>query len=325
MTELLARPARRRDLTDLSGLLSAEPRSEDVVLVIGEPPVGVARAVVLQGQAHLEELAVRPEHDTAALRAALVEGLCERLSVHGFGQLTAVSGPEATVDEEWLRGLGFVDVAPDEPPVKWLTGRPPLLRRVLRRHRTAEELAAFLPSYDAAVRADEGTLRLLVRRPGRGQREVLEVGELDVAEGLLGDSWRERGSNRTPDGAAHPDMQLNVMSHPLVEFLAQDPEREPLAGDQMYVDLDLSDDNLPVGSLLAIGDPEAGAEHGAVIEVTEQPHTGCARFIARYGKDAMGFVNGPEGKPRRLRGLCAKVVTAGLVRPGDRVRVTRPS
>ena len=126
---------------------------------------------------------------------------------------------------------------------------------------------------------------------------MLEVGHLDVAEGLVGDTWQARGSRRTPDGSAHPDMQLNLMSHRLVEFLAQDPERESLAGDQMFVDLDLSHDNLPAWSELHIGGPE-----GAVIVVTDQPHNGCGKFIARYGKDAMAFVNGTEGKPRRLRG-----------------------
>ncbi len=166
---------------------------------------------------------------------------------------------------------------------------------------------------------DVGVLRAVVRRPGPGQREVLEVGHLDVTEGLVGDTWAVRGSRRTPDGSAHPDMQLNLMNHRLVEFLAQDPEREALAGDQMFLDLDLSHANLPAWSELHIGGPD-----GAVIVVTDQPHTGCGKFIARFGKDALAFVNGPEGKPRRLRGLCAKVVRPGPVRPGDEVVVVRP-
>ena len=148
---------------------------------------------------------------------------------------------------------------------------------------------------------------------------MLDVGHLDVTEGLVGDTWVERGSRRMPDGSPHPDMQLNLMNHRLVEFLAQDPDREQLAGDQMFVDLDLSHDNLPAWSELHIGGPD-----GAVIVVTDQPHTGCGKFIARFGKDALAFVNGPDGKPRRLRGLCAKVVRPGPVRPGDEVRVVRP-
>ncbi|MBD3916059.1 MOSC domain-containing protein [Nocardioides hwasunensis] len=179
-------------------------------------------------------------------------------------------------------------------------------------------MTAFLPVLDSRPR-DVGVLRAVVRRPATGEREVLEVGHLDVADGLVGDSWAARGSRRTPDGSAHPDMQLNVMSHPLAEFLARDPERERLAGDQLFVDLDLSHDNLPAWTELRIG----GAG-GAVIVVTDQPHNGCAKFIARFGKDAMSFVNGPAGKPRRLRGLCAKIVRSGSIRPGDEVVVVRP-
>lgn len=160
-------------------------------------------------------------------------------------------------------------------------------------------------------------MRLVLRRPAEGEREVLDVAQLDVRVGVVGDNWIDRPSSRTPDNTAHPDMQLNVMSHPMVQFLAQDREREPLAGDQLYLDLDLSHDNLPAGTRLEIG-------ADAVIEVTAQPHTGCAKFIARFGKDAMAFVNGPEGKPRRLRGLCAKVVEEGAIRVGDRVVVQRP-
>lgn len=185
--------------------------------------------------------------------------------------------------------------------------------------RTSSELRDLLPELDAAPR-DVGTLRLVVRRPGVGQREVLAEGELDPDLGLVGDTWVERGSGRTVDGSAHPDMQLNVMSHRMVAFLAQDPQREPLAGDQLYLDLDLSEANLPTGTQLRFGDPET---RGAVIEVTDQPHTGCAKFINRFGVEAMRFVNGREGRRRRLRGLNARVVVPGRVRPGDAVQVTR--
>ncbi len=257
-----------------------------------------------------------------SIARALVESVCERLSARGHGQLTAApyAGAEASAYAE----LGFGAVPDDEPVARHLieireqTGRV-LLRRVLRAHRTSEDLTAFLATLDDAPR-DVGTLRAVIARPGVGHREVLEVGHLDLTEGLVGDTWTARGSRRTPDGSAHPDMQLNVMSHRLVEFLAQDPQREALAGDQMFLDLDLSHANLPVGSELRIGGPE-----GAVIVVTDQPHNGCGKFIARYGKDAMTFVNGPEGKPRRLRGLCARVVRPGPVRPGDGVVVVRPS
>ena len=187
-------------------------------------------------------------------------------------------------------------------------------------HRTSEELQAFLPQLLCAPRA-VGTLELVVRRPGLGEREVLDEGELDLAVGLVGDTWTERGSSRTPDGGPHPKMQLNVMSARMNAFLAGEPGRRALAGDQLYLDLDLSHENLPAGTRLTIGDP---GERGAVIEVTEPPHTGCAKFVERFGAEAMRFVNGTVGRPMRLRGLNARVVVPGRVRPGDPVTVIRP-
>ncbi len=147
---------------------------------------------------------------------------------------------------------------------------------VSKPHRTTSELLAALPFLDAAPK-EVGRLDLVVRRPAIGEREVLAEGELDVAVGLVGDTWVERPSSRTSDGTAHPDMKLNVMSSRMVGLLADTDEGRALAGDQLYVDLDLSHANLPAGSRLVIGDPGA---RGAVIEVTEQPHAGCAKFIS---------------------------------------------
>lgn len=291
-----------------------------MVMVASDPPVGFAHVTFPDGHAHLTQLAVWGEQDDAAVRDALVHAVCEQLSVRGHGQLTGLAA-----DGEPL--AGFEPLPVDEPRsahhlvLEAASAGRTLSRRTLRRHRTADDLVGFLPTLDEAPQ-DEGTVRLVVRRPAVGQREVLDIGELDPAVGLVGDTWDARGSRRTPDGSAHPDMQLNVMNHRMIEFIAQDAEREQLAGDQIFLDLDLSHENLPEWSLLAFGEPGDG---GAVIEVTDQPHNGCAKFIARYGKDAMTFVNGPEGKPRRLRGLCARVVQAGAVRPGDVVTVTRPA
>jgi hypothetical protein len=311
------RPARARDLP----LLDLQDRiGPGFVMVAGDPPVGHARVDLLDGHAHLDQLVVGADLDGSTTHA-LVEAVCERLAARGQGQVTALpyAGAEAAAYAE----LGFSEI-PDEEPLPGhlleLRARPGrvLVRRVLRSHRTMQELVDHLPTLDAAPR-DVGTLRAVVRRTGMGEREVLEVGHLDVTEGLVGDNWSARGSRRTSDGSAHPDMQLNLMNHTLVEFLAQDPARERLAGDQLFVDLDLSHEHLPAWSELHIGGPE-----GAVIVVTDQPHNGCGKFIARFGKDAMAFVNGPEGKPRRLRGLCARVVRPGPVRPGDEVVVVRP-
>jgi hypothetical protein len=178
------------------------------------------------------------------------------------------------------------------------------------RHVTAAELEAGLDHLRGSP-TDAGTLELVVRRPGPGEREVLEEGELDLEVGLVGDSWHWRGSRYTEDGSAHPQMQLNVMNARCAQLVAGDPGRRALAGDQLYVDLDLSPANLPTGSRLAIGP--------AVIEVMPLPHTGCPTFVRHFGAEAMRFVNGKVGRSLRLRGLNARVVRAGTVRPGDLV------
>lgn len=179
------------------------------------------------------------------------------------------------------------------------------------KHLTTEELEAGLGEILRSPKG-EGLLELIVRRPRVGEREVLEEGELDAAVGLVGDNWKDRASSRTPDGSPHPDMQLNVMNSRVLALVAQGRERWKLAGDQLILDMDLSEENLPAGSRLALG--------SALIEVTEQPHTGCKKFVERFGLDALKFVNSPEGRRLRLRGLNARVVHPGVVRLGDAAR-----
>ncbi len=158
----------------------------------------------------------------------------------------------------------------------------------------------------------EGTVELIVRRPTEDEREVLQEGELDLVEGLVGDSWRVRGSRQTDDGSAHPGMQVTLMNARVIALIARERDRWPLAGDQLYVDLDLRSENLPPGTRLALG--------SAVLEVSEEPHTGCAKFSCRFGSQALRFVNSPVGRSLRLRGLNARVVESGTVRRGDAVQ-----
>ena len=162
---------------------------------------------------------------------------------------------------------------------------------------------------------DAGTLTLLVRRPANGAREVLGEGRLDVEAGLEGDNWLERATSRAVADGRHLDAQVNVMSARMIGLLADDPAEQALAGDQLFLDLDLSHANLPAGARIAIGDE-------AVIEVTAKPHNGCKKFLARFGEDAVAFINSDQGRQLRLRGLNARVVASGVVRPGDPVRIS---
>ncbi len=159
--------------------------------------------------------------------------------------------------------------------------------------------------------ADTGTLQMIVARPTFAERHVLGEAQLDLTGGLVGDSWMQRPSRTTADGGPDPLKQLNIMSSRVIAQIAGERGNWAGAGDQLFLDLDLSHDNLPAGTHLQIGE--------AVIEVTEPPHSGCAKFRNRYGVDAMRFVNSAEGKARRLRGLCARVITPGTIREGDPV------
>ena len=179
------------------------------------------------------------------------------------------------------------------------------------KHLTMAELEAGLEDVRRSPK-DEGLLELIVRRPQIGEREILEEGELHLAHGLVGDNWSVRGSSRTADGSSHPDMQLNVMNARSIALIAQHKERWSLAGDQLFIDLDLSTDNLPPGTRLSLG--------SAVIEVTAQPHTGCRKFVERFGADALRFVNSPLGKQLNMRGINAKVVQPGVITVGCAVR-----
>jgi hypothetical protein len=152
---------------------------------------------------------------------------------------------------------------------------------------------------------DNAELKLIVRRPDVDERETPQQARLDVEVGLVGDSWSTRAK-------VVPDMQLNIMNSRVVDCVAGSEDRWPLAGDQLFVDMDLSGENLPPGTQITLGD--------AIVEITELPHTGCKKFAARFGVDAVVFVNSGRGKTLNFRGICAKVVKSGDISVGDIAR-----
>jgi hypothetical protein len=179
-------------------------------------------------------------------------------------------------------------------------------------HLSTEEIEAKIADVLASPK-DNGTLEMIVRRPEENRREVVESGFLSVENGLVGDNWLIRGSSRTDNGLGHPEMQLNLMNWRFINLIAGCRERVQLAGDQLFVDLDLSPANIPPGTQLSIGD--------AVIEITPIPHLGCKKFVERFGMDAMKYANSDFGRTHNLRGVNAKVITAGEIAANDTVRI----
>ena len=178
-------------------------------------------------------------------------------------------------------------------------------------HATRESLDARLPDL-RALGTEHGTLELIVVRPSEGERETPDTAELTADAGLVGDRWQPY---LEADGRVHRDNQLTIASTRLLGLIA-DPERWPLAGDNLLVDMGLDKESLPTGSRLAIGDT-------VVVEISEEPHTGCAKFSARFGSDALKFINSSEGRELRLRGLNAHVIVPGTISTGDSVRRVR--
>ena len=178
-------------------------------------------------------------------------------------------------------------------------------------HLTRTELDAGMDHILQSPR-EQGVLDMIVRRPAEDERDEVQTAVLDLDLGLVGDNWKIRGSKHTPDGSANPEAQITLMNSRAIALIAQTQDRWSLAGDQLYVDFDLSEENLPVGSRLAIG--------SAVVEISAKPHTGCVKFSNRFGVDAHKFVNSKAGSPLRLRGVNTRVVRGGEIRIGDVVR-----
>ncbi len=178
-------------------------------------------------------------------------------------------------------------------------------------HFTLEDLYTKLEHIQQSPK-DSGRVELIVRRPTTEEREVTTQGRLIPSAGLEGDNWRARGSTSMPDGSANPEAEITLMNTRVIQALTQDETRWSLAGDQFFVDFDLSEENIPAGSRLVIG--------SAIVEVSPLPHNGCKKFSARFGVDALKFISMAENKPLRMRGINAKIIQAGEVKQGDLIR-----
>jgi len=182
----------------------------------------------------------------------------------------------------------------------------------MKLHLTAQQLNDGL-EYIEGSPSDSTQIDMIVCRPAIGERKVIQQGYLDKEKGLIGDNWYTRGSSKTFDKSSHKEMQLNIMNSRCIGHIAQKKDRWQLAGDQLFIDLNLNDTNLPAGTQLSLGGE-------AIVEITAIPHNGCKKFAERYGVDAVKFVNSPIGKKLHLRGVNAKVVKSGIIKVGDTVK-----
>jgi hypothetical protein len=179
--------------------------------------------------------------------------------------------------------------------------------------RKKEELEAGLDEVWQSPK-DNGELRMIVRRPRTNEREILSEAQLDMQAGLVGDCWLQNSLSGKPGEVPELDYQLTIMNSRAIQLIAGNRERWSLAGDQLYIDLDISDENLPPGTKLSLG--------SAIIQVTDKPHNGCRKFLDRYGAEALKFVNSENGRKLHLRGIYARVVKVGVIRTGDRAKKT---
>ena len=176
------------------------------------------------------------------------------------------------------------------------------------KHLNMNELEAGI-NYILQTLDDKGPVCMIVSRPEIEIRKILNSASLDTIEGLIGDNWKHRGSSDTPNKSANPETQITIMNCRVIDLIAQSRERWKLAGDQLFIDMDISRNNLPPGSQIKMG--------STVLEVSAKPHTGCKKFSDRFGLDALKFVSTPRGRELCLRGINARVLKTGVVKIGD--------
>jgi MOSC domain-containing protein YiiM len=157
---------------------------------------------------------------------------------------------------------------------------------------------------------DAGRVHAVVVRPARGRRATPEAVRVTPEGGIEGDRW-------AADEQRRPGNQVSLINVHVVRSLAGgDLSRTALSGDNLQVDLDLSEENLPAGTLLRVGD--------AVLEVSSDPHRPCRLFVERFGATGAKKVARANRRGRRGRGVLCRVRAGGTIRVGDEIRVERP-
>ncbi len=158
---------------------------------------------------------------------------------------------------------------------------------------------------------DGGVVRGIVVRPATDEREELQEARLSPEGGVEGDRWASTAQRKLKDGRLNPDVQVTLTNARLIELLAKERSRWSLSGDQIYVDMDLSMENLQPGQRLAIG--------STVLEISEVPHRGCSKYRSRFGQAGFDLVDSARGRELRFRGVYAQIVKEGTVGVGDQI------
>lgn len=178
-------------------------------------------------------------------------------------------------------------------------------------HVTTAIIEKQLPYVEASPK-DNGVIKLIVVRPKTNKRQILDSCFISYEKGMEGDNWTLGCWKTTEDGSPHPDVQIAITNYRIHEIFSNLDKDRALAGDNLFVDLDLSERNLKAGDRLALG--------SAIIKITSVPHNGCGKFKERFGIDALKFVNSPIGKQMHLRGIYAKVIQNGIVSVNDTIK-----
>ena len=170
-------------------------------------------------------------------------------------------------------------------------------------------------NYNQSSPRDNGVVKLLVIRPETHVRTLPNAVVVSVEQGVVGDKWEAECTIKLENGKSNPDLQIAIINTKVIKEIAQsdfDMDRLALAGDNIYADLNLCEENMPVGQQIQIGN--------TLLEVTPFPHFGCKKFSERYSVEDLKVVNSTAGKPQHLRGIYVKVIKNGSISIGESIK-----